>query len=53
MIPLSLFDYPLDDNDLEPTQPAAMEPDWVSWSLPFSPTLDPEYLFGQLGDYLD
>ncbi len=50
MIPLSLFDEPLSEIDIEP---AVMQPDWIAWSLPFSPTLDPEFLFGQLGDYLD
>lgn len=50
MIPLSLFDTEFDELP-PPDQP--IEPDWINWSLPFSPTLDPEFLYFQLGDYLD
>lgn len=36
MIPLSLFDEPLEDSDIEPV---VMQPDWVIWSFAFSPLL--------------
>lgn len=53
MIPLSLFDEALTSADVEPVEPAQMTEDWVIRSIPFSPWLDEDYLFGTYGWWLN